>query len=151
MNHTIKKLAGFNIIGMQIQCEDNHAIPQLWESFNKRSKEFKPKAVKPITAYGVCSDFDMKNNSFTYTAGLKVKDISNIPSGMITMEIPAQEYAVFECTLPTIMETMNNIFQEWLPKSDYQRADGPEFEFYDTDFDPKKPESKLYIHIPVTK
>jgi AraC family transcriptional regulator len=51
--------------------------------------------------------------------------------------------------LPTLMETYRKIYQTWLPKSDYQRADGPEFEFYDENFDGSNPDSTMYLYIPI--
>jgi len=71
---------------------------------------------------------------------------------MTLMSIPEQEYAVFECTLPTLMETIKKINSEYLPGSQYRRANGkPELEEYDPAFDPAVPDSKMLIYIPIER
>lgn len=144
--------SAFDIIGLQIRGANNNGeCPQLWNDFIKVVHEVKPLASTPIKAYGVCSDFDMQNNIFTYTVGLEVQDLSIIPLNMITLHIPKNEYAVFECTLPTLMQTLHDIHKNWLPNSPYMQGNNPEFEYYDTDFDPENPESKMYLYIPIIK
>jgi AraC family transcriptional regulator len=63
--------------------------------------------------------------------------------------VPEGKYAVFTCTLKTIHEAYQYAFQTWLPGSGYQRADGPDFEYYDADFDPDAGHPELYIYIPI--
>ena len=41
--------------------------------------------------------------------------------------------------------------QEWMPENGYKRASGPDYEYYDEAFDPRKPDSILYIYIPIEK
>ncbi len=150
MEPKIEKKAAFKIIGIQFRGNnDNNACPKLWDKFLPRIIEVKPFMVEPATAFGVCSNYDMKENILDYTVGLEVKDFSTIPDDMVSMEIPEQEYAIFECTLPTLMTALEKIQKKWLPKSNYMRAAGPEFELYDSDFDPENPESKLYLYIPI--
>ena len=108
-------------------------------------------ASRPMACFGVCSAMDEENHTFSYMAGLGVKDNSEVPEGMAAMDIPEQEYAVFECTLPKIMEAYEGIYQGWLPESEYRRSDGPEFELYDEDFNPENPDSKIYLYVPVVK
>lgn len=152
MEPKIVRKSSFQIIGMQFRGNnDNNACPKLWDKFAKRIADVKPFTTSPITAFGVCSNCDMENNIFDYTVGLEVKDSSRVPADMVSLEIPAQEYAVFECTLPTLMVVLDEIDKKWLPKSDYLRTAGPEFELYDADFDPEIPESKMYLYIPVVK
>lgn len=38
--------------------------------------------------------------------------------------------------------------ETWLPQSDYQRSDGPDFERYDASFDPDE-KGPLTIYIPI--
>jgi len=140
----------FRVVGLKHRGNnDNNELPQLWDRFAERVAEVKPSAVEPITAYGICTNLDKQNNIFDYIAGLEVHRADRIPPGMVLFEIPEQEYAVFECTLPTIIVTIDLIYHTWLPGADYERTDGPEFELYDADFDPTVPESTLQICIPI--
>jgi AraC family transcriptional regulator len=63
--------------------------------------------------------------------------------------VPANTYAVFEATLPTLAETFDHIYNKWLPDSGCQQAIGPYFERYDANFSPDNP--VLSIYIPVVK
>ena len=92
-----------------------------------------------------------EDGSFRYLACMQVSTAEEIPSGMETWQVPAQQYAVFPCTLPTIRDTYKYAFESWLPGSGYTYTKGPDFEYYDDDFDPQVPDSKLYIYIPVDK
>ena len=65
--------------------------------------------------------------------------------------MPAQTYAVFSCTIPTIRETYQDIYGIWLPTSGYVRAPGPELELYGEAFDARDPASVFDVYIPVLK
>lgn len=153
MEIKIVKRDAFNIIGLRLtRVAGNADFGKLWETFSRRVDEVKPLAASPIMAYGVCSDFDLEKNQFDYSAGLAVTKTDQIPDGMALLDIPKQEYAVFECTLPTLKETIKKIHSEYLPGSAYQRVKGAaELEEYDPTFDPIVPESKMLLYIPVEK
>jgi len=148
------QLAGktaFRVIGLKYRGKnENNEIPQLWVEFMRHRDKIVGLS-KPITAYGICDNLDIESGQFDYIAGLGVDSIDEIPDGLVGVDIPAQEYAVFACTLPTIADTYKRIYETWLPQSSYKRAAGPEFELYDMDFDPQKADSKLYLHVPVEK
>jgi predicted transcriptional regulator YdeE len=62
--------------------------------------------------------------------------------------VPAQQYAIFACTLPTLGETHSRI-RTWLSQSSYQGTDGPEFELYGEEFDLNDESSEMHVYIPV--
>jgi AraC family transcriptional regulator len=70
---------------------------------------------------------------------------------MTQWAVPANTYAVFEATLPSLGQTFGQIYQTWLPASGYQPAAGPTFERYGEAFNPEDPTSTLSIYIPVEK
>ncbi len=118
MEPKIIKKDTFQIIGIQFRGNnDNNACPKLWDKFIPRMGEVMPFVTQPVTSYGVCSDFDMEENIFTYTVGFQVKDLSTIPPNMISLKIPEQKYAVFTCSLPTIIKTIEHIYKKWIPSS----------------------------------
>ena len=45
--------------------------------------------------------------------------------------------------------TNQSIYQSWLPKSKYRRADGSDLEIYTDDFNDFKEDSILYLYVPV--
>ncbi|MFQ5595889.1 MAG: WYL domain-containing protein, partial [Anaerolineae bacterium] len=151
MESKIVSRPAFTVAGMKYRGKPlSDEIPELWGAFMQRMGELKH-VVNPTTAYGVCDNFDESTGEFDYIAAYEVDSGADVPEGMVSVDLPAQTYAVFTCTLPTIGDTFQSIYQEWLPQSGYQRAPGPEFELYDEHFDPNNPVSELYVYIPVDK
>jgi len=139
----------FTVAGIKYRGKnEQNEIPRLWESFVARMQEIR-NAVNPAVCYGVCDNMDGETGEFDYLAAVEVTDDADLPDGMVAWAIPAQTYAVFTCTLPTIAKAYEHIYQTWLPASKYKRACGPEFELYDADFDHQQPESKLHLYVPV--
>ena len=141
----------FTVIGMKYRGKNEHEeIPQLWGEFMARAGEIEDK-LKPDICYGICDNFDDASGEFDYVAAYEVGSESGIPDGLVKRDVPAQTYAVFTCTLPTIREAYQYAYKSWLPESGTQRTPGPEFELYDQDFDPQVPTSPMYLYVPVKK
>jgi predicted transcriptional regulator YdeE len=68
---------------------------------------------------------------------------------MQSVFVPAQRYAVFTCTLTTLMQVLHEANHIWLPASAFQRDDGPEVEGYAPGFDGHHPASTFTFSIPV--
>jgi AraC family transcriptional regulator len=94
------------------------------------------------------SNYDEATGEFDDVAALHVSNASDLPEGMVGVEVPAARYAVFTCTLPTLSPIYRQI-QEWLPQSEYEHAGTPEFEYYGEGFDPEDPNSPMSVYIPV--
>ena len=138
----------FTVVGLLYHGKnENNEIPQLWAEFMTRSQELKQVAT-PHLGYGVCGDLD-DSDEFNYLAGFGVTGIDEIPAGMSSWDVPEQTYAVFPCTLKGIHQAYQYAFQSWLPQSGYQRAEGPDFELYDENFDSQAQDPELTIYIPI--
>jgi predicted transcriptional regulator YdeE len=138
----------FTVVGMSYHGKNqNNEIPQLWGEFIPRAGEIKH-VTNPHLAYGVCGELE-EDGAFKYVAGFGVDDAADIPEGMVSWEVPEQTYAIFPCTLKTIHETYKYSFKTWLPQSDYQAGDGPDFELYDENFNPEVEGSEMYIYVPI--
>lgn len=149
MEAKIVKREAFAVVGlMHSGKNESNEIPQMWEALGPRLSEI-PHVAVPDVAYGVCDNFDEGSGTFDYLAGIQVKRASDLPEGMASWHVPGATYAVFTCTLPTLGETHARIHSGWLPDSGYRRVPGPEFELYDGNFDPRDPDSRMDIYIPV--
>ena len=149
MDPQFKSLETFTVIGLLYRGKnENNEIPQLWGQLMPRYDEI-PNKVNPQFAYGVEDNFDEKTGEFDYLAGYSVSPGTKPPEGMSSWDLAARTYAVFPCTLPTIRQAFDHIYQKWLPASGYARVPGPEFEFYDETFSPNIPESVMYLYVPV--
>ena len=83
----------------------------------------------------------MKKNSpdFDYIMGVEVSSLDEIPAGMVSLTIPASEYAA----MPFVklgnadgMAAANYIMKERLPTSGYAQKTTPGFIYYDERFFP---------------
>ncbi len=141
----------FTVVGMKYHGQNKHnEIPQLWGEFMQHTAKI-AHIVNPDLCYGACGAMNEETGEFDYLAAFEVGEETAVPANMERWEIPANEYAVFTCTLPTIHATFDYIYGKWLPQSAYKRAPGAEFELYDETFDPNDPDSLLYLYIPVQK
>ena len=141
----------FTVVGMKYRGKnEKDEIPQLWEKFMPRTVEVKHK-VNPNVCYGVEDKYDEKTGEFDYLAAFEVQDTSNIPEGMESWQVPEQTYTVFSCNLKNIKQAFRQIYHDWLPRSVYQRAGGPDFEYYDESFKPNQGKLDLHFYVPVRK
>lgn len=130
---------------------ENQEISELWD------KEIIPrldeiKRVDNMVTYGVC-DFDssLPNGGFRYLGGAEVASPADCPPGMQLWRVPAGKYAVFKHigALETLSKTYDAIYNNWMPKSAYKRANRPDLEVYNEEFHDFSPDSVLYLWVPI--
>jgi AraC family transcriptional regulator len=139
----------FTLAGMALRVKPQGKTPGLlWDEFGPRMGELQH-VVGPEVAYGLSDHMDMATGEFDYMAGLQVSSADDLPTGMVALEVPAQTYAVFPCTLPGLREVYQEFYGIWLPRSAYVRAPGPELEVYGETFDPRDPDSIFDVYVPV--
>ncbi len=141
----------FTVVGLLINTKPlTPEISDLWGQFIPRIGEVRY-GTEPGVSYGLMDHFDEEAGTFDYMAANPVEKVADLPPGMTRWDIPANTYAVFEATLPTIGEAFDTIYNSWLPTSGYQPATGPVFERYGENFNPADPAPQLEIYIPVEK
>ncbi len=150
MEPTFVHRSAFTVVGVKYHGKNEHdEIPQMWDrEFLPRVQEI-PNPVHPEISYGVEGNVNEETDVFDYVAGIEVSEADDIPEGMAVWEVPENTYAVFPCSLRNLGETLTWIHQSWFPESEYQPAEGPMFEYYDTDFDPI--DQKMAMYVPVAK
>ncbi len=148
----IVNLEKFYVVGMAyLGKNENNEISRMWDRFIPRIQEIHHLADGPEVSYGVCAE-EKGSGLIDYVAGLPVKQLADIPHGMVGREVPAQTYVVMPAHgLEDIGPTYNRILKEWMPTSGYQPAEGPDFEYYPEDFNPNDPESIVDIYFPIKK
>lgn len=138
----------FTVVGSLLHTQPmTPEIPQLWDKFVPRIDEIQHIA-EPHVSYGLMESFDQMTR-LDYMAGVSVETAGKLPEGMSQWNVPANTYAVFETTLPTIGDTFGYIYNTWFPTSGYRPAAGAYFERYGETFSPSNP--SLSIYIPVVK
>jgi AraC family transcriptional regulator len=117
----------------------------IWQEFELRRGEVEPHSVDRAF-YGL-SFSGAEEGAFEYIAGMSVKDIPDIPRGLVIREVPAARYVVFPCPLTAIGETYRYIFREWLPGSPLALSiTAPVFEQYPPVGEEASP---VLIHVPI--
>ena len=125
-------------------------IPELWKQLLPHIGKI-PGQIGRET-YGVCCNPDGKG-SFEYIAGVAISKLDDLPERYRWVELPEQEYAVFEHQGPLtrLGQTYRSIWSDWLPDSGREAADAPEFERYSADFDPQTGAGTVEIWLPLKK
>jgi AraC family transcriptional regulator len=100
-------------------------------------------------AYGVRHNSD--DNGLDYLCGVEVGEFSQLPPELSRLRVPANRYAVFTHSghVSAIRSTWSTIWSKWLPKSGHQLADAPDFERYDSRFDPRTGNGEVEIWVPL--
>ncbi|MCU0503866.1 MAG: GyrI-like domain-containing protein [Anaerolineae bacterium] len=149
MEPKIVSRPAFTVVGRLYHGKNEHGeIPKLWDQSPVPWADEIRDQVMPPLAYGVLDHIDPQTGEFDYLAGYGVERVVDLPEGMIRWDVPAQTYAVFTCTLPTIMDGFAAA-RRWFEQSGTQRAAGPEFEFYDEHF--MAGDATLYIYMPIVR
>jgi AraC family transcriptional regulator len=125
-------------------------IPAQWQRFGPHIGHVPDQ--RGDVCYGVCHWYDGEGK-FNYLCGVEIARADNLPSGFTLVRLDKQEYAVFSHRnhISTIGNTIKTLCEQWLPQSGYRFAEAPEFERYDSRFDPATGNGVVEIWLPVTK
>lgn len=152
MEYRIESKQGFSIFGIETiasSVEDaNYQSPaHLWSQCHKNGcyeKLFKDSGALPsfisqnlCKIHGAVNYKKTEENTYPYMLFAFLGENSNTEGYSVT-HIPAQTYAIFSSEkfnwdedLAKILTTLKKRFYtEWLPTSNYEKVEGPEFEIY---------------------
>lgn len=152
MDPEIIQQSKMKIVGVANQYDDGDlSLPKLWSAF----RPYKDKISNRVGSdfFGIYENYEEadEKTTFIYICAAQVANFDNVPQGMITRELEAQTYARFTHIGPLakLEDTLRYIWGSWLPKSDYDYAEKPDFELLPAGFNDADPENKIYLHIPV--
>jgi AraC-type DNA-binding domain-containing proteins len=150
-------LGSTNITGYEYKTDlDNDKyfedIPEFYVDFGSNEYYMKiPNQIIPGLQYGVLGSFH-NDEGFSFVIGKAVRHSNKANSnGFISFAIPAGQYAEFKVTgsVELVQDTRRYIYNTWLPNTNYERCEGPDFEIADvvnSKF-PNKLDLKTYIPI----
>ena len=148
------ELAPLLIAGLREPLHEQSAqtIPLLWKTFAPYIGNI-PCQVGMVD-YGLCvKSSESSNGSFYYMAGCEVSEFTNLPEALSPLIVPAYNYAVFshESHVSKIRETIDYIFDKWLPESGKQHnAQSLHFfERYSENFNPDTGFGGIEIWLPI--
>ena len=128
--------------------ETRDKIPAQWERF--APKIGKVPGQMGQVSYGVCWNVS-PGRGFEYLSGVEVKDAKGLPAEFATVRLSAREYAVFthRDKVSAIGNTIDKIWNEWVPQAGLKVASAPCFERYTEKFNPKTGMGGMEIWIPL--
>nr|WP_275444865.1 GyrI-like domain-containing protein [Paenibacillus sp. ACRRX] len=141
-----------HLVGMSIPGVNSDEVGKLWRSFRQRLFEIERKPDTEDIFYAVI-ELTGRQWEVTYIACVEVaSEESVVPLGMVAKLLPVVTYAVFthKGTLSRLSDTLQYIYETWLPQSGSVRTNFPEFVRYDHRYlGPMNEDSVLDIYIPV--
>lgn len=149
METNIISKPSFTVVGMEYKGRAPWRIPMLWRTFGPRVAEIKH-VVEPEVSYGLTSTYK-EGKGFTYIACVAVSELGDIPEGMVSVQVPEQQYVVFPCNLARFRKIYYNIRRNWVPDNGYELTHGPEFERYDDGYNPRNRKSEFMMYLPIRK
>jgi len=140
------------VVGVARQYhEEDLDIETLWTAF--RPDVFQISNRVGDDAFGIYEEYEEceEGIGFSYICSVEVTDFDHVPEGMISRTIPRHLYAVFrhQGPLSYLPETLKYIWGSWLPKSDYEYQETPDFELYAPGTRSDDPDKVLFLYIPV--
>lgn len=154
MEPEIIEQPAMKIVGIATQYDDGDlSLPKLWSAFRPYRDSIPNRVGSDFFGIYECYEEDDDNTRFVYICSAQVENFDDVPDGLITRELDAQIYARFTHTGPIarLEDTLRYIWGSWLPKSDYQYANKPDFELLPAGFNDADPNNKIYLNIPVTR
>lgn len=138
------------VIGLPILTSNKEflkEVPPLWEKFFRENIPEKIKNRVNSNILAVYTDYEGDyTKPFQYLIACEVKDIREVPKGLLGKEIAPAAYEVFTAKgeFPqSVAQTWQKI---WKPEVDKKRSYTTDFEIYPADFNPKtKSDVDIYI------
>ncbi len=127
-------------------AESSRTIPQQWHEFESR---LPLPGQLGTTTYGVVCAAD--NSGLEYMCAVEVESLSVLPADVGRIQLRTQRYAVFlhRGDVSAIQVTWKRILDQWLPQSGCRSAQRPDFELYDSRFDPRTGKGEVEIWIAI--
>lgn len=130
-------------------------VPPLREAFLARAAELG--ASEDGVTYGASRPVAPKAQSLDgemlYLAGRAGLPHGTLPKGFKRWKVPTTRYAVFihRGSMARLNETIDHIYDMWLPSSDFTQSDGVILERYGPGYDPKGDDSTLEYLLPIRR
>lgn len=135
-------------LGERYTFETNKGIPFQWQRFSPYIGNVPGQVGR--TTYGLCCNTDGQGH-FDYVCGVEVSSFADLPPELQRVRVPAQRYAVFayQGHVSGLRAVAYTIWNKYLPNSNLEIADAPDFERYGNDIDYTTGMGKFEVWVPV--
>lgn len=156
MKPTIKTFPKTKFIGKNSSFTyADYRVFELWSSFMPRRKEISNSIGSELYNIQINPDnFDFQPNThFVKWAAVAVSNFDLVPNDMEILEIEEGLYAVFNYKgdQKNAAAFFNSIYTEWLPYSEYELDNRPQFEILGDKYKNNDSNSEEEIWIPIKK
>ncbi|WP_338594067.1 GyrI-like domain-containing protein [Paenibacillus sp. Y5S-9] len=143
-------VVGYSIVATLEEFESGlgksryHKLVERKDEFQHRKND----NVMLMQIYPVNEDFNAKTDKFTHLIGYEVISSENVPSEMISHEIPDSQYVT--CTHrgieSEIGDTYDYIYGQWFGETGHEPKDY-DFEIWDERYQPESPNNEIDIYV----
>ncbi|MCR8859604.1 effector binding domain-containing protein [Bacillus pseudomycoides] len=153
----IVQLSKRDIIGFEYKTNLNNEkyfeeIPKFYFDFGSNEYYLRIlEKIAPNMSYGIACNFHDDGN-FSFIIGEEVQgSAAELDDGFVNFEIPKGKYAEFKVNGSTdlVQNTRRYIYGTWLPNSNYERREGPDFEITDVLQSIYPNQMKVIIYVPI--
>ncbi len=153
----ITHLDAIHIIGYEYRTNLNNEtyfqdIPGFYFDFGKHEYYLKiPNKAAPSMSYGISCNFQ-DEGEFSFIIGEAIQEpVKEIPEPLVYFKIPEGKYAIFDVKGPSesVQNTRRYIYGTWLPNSNYERKEGPDFEVTDVCNSSYPQDMRMKVYIPI--
>ena len=138
-------IAGHN---QTYNAQTRSQIPDQWKRFAPQLDKVPGQIGK--ASYGICWN-NKPNSVFDYLSGVEVAGSAKLAAEFQRIALPARRYAVFthDGHVSALPQTIDAIWEKWVPECGLKIAQAPCFERYTEDFDPQRGRGGTEIWIPL--
>ena len=155
MTPKIESIQSKLLVGIRVKTTlttDNPVV--YWKPFKMGLSEIENAITDKFYSVQIMDKMDgpfTPDTTFEKWAAAEVSHLGNVPNGMETLRLPEGKYAIFthKGTPASFPQTMQYIFGEWIPNSEYKVDNRPHFEVMDKDYriDDENAEELVYVPI----
>lgn len=146
-----RRMVGLSTTFFSVDSERNNIaakLPSLWDTFVPKIDTIG--GALSGTGYGIIQP-SPDTERLSYVAAIEVAPDAPLPEGMVAVDLPEAQYAVFtHCGRPEQLDhTVNFVYSSWLLRSGFRHTGCADVEIYDERWKPGSDASVMEYAIPV--
>lgn len=137
MNYRIEQREAFRVFGVfeKISTDHETAFLQVPQFCRKCGEDGTAEEMNRLLGrfgdnFTIAALYDFTETDFKYMLCQYLPEGLTLPSRFSTLDVPAATWAIFDAPGCEVQGVWRRIWSEWFPSSEYETAEGPQFEMY---------------------